>query len=176
MKKTILSLCVVVTAALAFIGCNKSSDGSSSGGGSSGGGEKTRVGGVNISDLDGNKFKKVEMPEMPAGKTIYRAETKPWFGYSGSVSVETEEIKEKLPTMDEYLEKAMKDWRGEQLQVQGKTDSTATVSGTYMRGNVIRRVFRDEAKNCFVVVRGWYYKDYDSHKAAVESCVNSAEL
>ena len=96
MKKAILSLCVAVTAALAFIGCNKSSDG-----GSSGGGEKPRVGGVNISDLDGHKFEKKEMPEMPAGKTKYKAETKPWFGYVGSVSVETEEIKEKWPTMDE---------------------------------------------------------------------------
>ena len=183
MKKAILSLCVAVTAAFAFIGCNKSSDGissggGSSGGGSSGGGEKSRVGGVNISDLDGHKFEKKEMPEMPAGKTKYKAETKPWFGYVGSVSVETEEIKEKLPTMDEYLEKAMKDWSrgGEQLQVQNKTDSTATVSGKNAFGTVIRRVFRDEAKNCFVVVRGWYHDRNDSHKAAVESCVNSAEL
>ena len=181
MKKAILSLCVAVTAALAFIGCNKSSDG-----GSSGGGEKShghycafyRVGGVNISDLDGNEFKKVE---MPAGKTRYKAETKPKLGYAASVSVETEEIKGKLPTMDEYLEKAMRvEWNLEmpvRPQVQSKTDSTATVSGPRDGGTTILRVFRDEAKNCFVVVRGWYYNGNDApYKAAVESCVNSAKL
>ena len=102
MKKTIFSLCVAVTAALAFIGCNKSSDG-----GSSGGGGKTRVGGVNISDLDGKKFEK-ELESM--GTTYYGATLKARKGIPATVTIVNEEIKGKLPTMDEYLEKLMKNW------------------------------------------------------------------
>ncbi len=160
MKKAIFSLCIAITAALTLIGCNKNADG------------KANVEGVNISALDGHKFEKTEM----MGKTVYAAKLDPKGGFAANVNVLFDENKGTLPTMDEYIKLSMSQYKtlNAKMQVQNKTESAATISGTMGELKLYQRAFRDSAKNRFVVVTGTYKEDSD--KATIEKCVNSAEL
>ncbi len=156
MKKAIISLCVAAAVAFAFVGCDRGSG----------------VAGVNISSLDGRKFEKTEM----MGKTLYLAKLDPKNGFAANVNVVFEEGQGTLPTTDVYLKqsKGQYDTLGAKMQVQEKTDSTITLSGTMGGMKLLQRVLRDSAKNRFIVITGTYKEDSD--KAAIEACVNSAGL
>ena len=160
MKKAIFSLCIAITVAFTLNGCDKSA------------GKKINVGGVNISTLDGRQFEKSEM----MGKTIYIAKLDPKNGGAANVNILFDENKGTLPTMDEYLKLSMSQYETlhAKMQVQNKTDSSATISGTMGGAKLYQRALRDSAKNRFITITGTYKEDSD--KDVIEACVNSAEL
>ena len=160
MKKSIFSLCIAFTAALTLIGCNKTAD------------TRVDVAGVSISTLDGHKFEKTEM----MGKTVYVATLDPKGGFAANVNILLDEIKGTLPELDEYLKLSMSQYQtfGAKVQVQDKTESATMISGSMGELKLYQRVFRDSAKNRFIVVTGTYKEDSD--KAIIEKCVDNAEL
>ena len=160
MKKVIVSLCLVITATLTFIGCDKASGG------------KTSVLGVKISTLGGHKFEKMEM----MGKTMYVTKLDLKNGFAANVNIFSDENKGTLPTMDEYVKGAVSQYKtiGTKMQVQSKTDDAVTISGTMGEMKLYQRLFRDRAKNRYIVVTGTYREDSD--KATIEQCVDSVEL
>jgi hypothetical protein len=160
MKKVILSLSVAIVTMLTLVGCGKGST------------ARVNVGGVNINTLDGHGFEKSGI----MGKTMYIAKLDPKDGFAANVNVILDENKGTLPTMEEFLKMSMAQYETlhAKMQVQTKTDSVVTVSGTMGKLKLCQRVFRDSAKNRFVVITGTYKEDSD--KGTIEKCVNSAEL